>query len=384
MKFRSIVILVLVVVLLGSLGTAGFLYYQQRVEQRNLNRLEQATVQLENGDTQTAIQLLLPLVQQGKRFQEADEALYQLARAYQQGGHAEALELWQRLAENYPQSPYVNEALLQQARLVAEDDPEKAQAIYREIQDAGDPLIQGQALLGMAQQYEDRGNIDQAREVYYQILETDTSAEIISQAKDRLSEINTQLLWSPTLDEFSQLYTVKPGDVPIEIGAQFGVPSYYVLEANNIQGALRPGKRLKVPKEPFKVTVDKEACRLELLTESGRFIKWYPVGVGQQSYKTPAGVYTIENKQIDPTWYRPTGGVIPPGDPENALGTRWMGIGSSLGIHGTNEPDTIGYRESAGCIRMYNEDAEELFKLLTLGSKVIIEEESNEEPTTPS
>ena len=101
-------------------------------------------------------------------------------------------------------------------------------------------------------------------------------------------------------------------------------------------------------------------------------MKWYKVAIGEEDYKTPTGTYTVELKQIDPTWYKPGGGVIPPGDPENALGPRWIGIGNHLGIHGNNDPDSIGKRASAGCIRMYNDDVKELYKILTLGNEVRI------------
>ena len=59
--------------------------------------------------------------------------------------------------------------------------------------------------------------------------------------------------------------------------------------------------------------------------------------------------------------------------PENLLGTHWLALNvRGYGIHGTWEPDTIGHQLSAGCVRMLNENVEELFTLVTLGTPVEI------------
>lgn len=374
MLSRTFFIYVLVVVFLGSLGTAGYLLYNKRVEEGRWNQLNLAESLIESGDVKTAIPALLPVVQAGKRFSGADRALYQLALAYEKGGHKEALEIWNRLVEEFPESENHLIARKHQAQAMVDENPVEARRIFGEVASATDPALRGEALVGIATSYAKDGNVEKEREYLYELLEMDAPQSVIAAAKDRLTEMNSATLWSPTLDEFSQLYTVEKGDSPIKIGSQFGTTAWYVNEANRLSGSLRIGKRLKVPKELFRIVVEKEQCRLNLLTESGRFIKWYPVGIGEQSYKTPAGAYTIETKQENPRWYKPTGGIVEPGDPENALGTRWMGIGSSLGVHGTNEPDTIGFRKSAGCIRMYNEDVEELYKIVRLGSTLTIVE----------
>ena len=63
---------------------------------------------------------------------------------------------------------------------------------------------------------------------------------------------------------------------------------------------------------------------------------------------------------------------IPPG-PDNPLGTRWMGISApNVGIHGTNDPASIGYSVSHGCIRMQIPDAERLFEMVYVGTTVTI------------
>ncbi|MHB1126051.1 MAG: L,D-transpeptidase family protein [Bacillota bacterium] len=89
-------------------------------------------------------------------------------------------------------------------------------------------------------------------------------------------------------------------------------------------------------------------------------VKEYPVAIGKPETPTPTGSYQIITKIINP------GGI---------LGTRWMGLnipGGNYGIHGTPFPWTIGTMASLGCIRMYNENVEELFSLVQLRTSVEI------------
>lgn len=379
---RKLAIVLLIVLFLGALGGAYYLFQNRKADQENLDRFHMAQALLESKDYERAIKQALPVVQYGRGFSQADAALFLLAEAYEGAGHDEAKDLWIRLAQEFPRSPYALEAQLKLARSLETNSPAQARETYEKLEKQGPAAVQGKARVGIARTYELENNVPKAREMYYEIIQSATDFEVAAEAKDQLSKINTGLLWSPALDEFSQLYTIEKGDAAVAIGQKFKTTAWFITEANNIKANnLRPGRRIKVPKEPFWIVVNKLRCRLDLLTESGRFIKWYPVGVGEQSYKTPANEYKIINKEINPTWYRPDGGILPAGHPDNALGTRWMGIGSSLGIHGTNAPDTIGKPKSAGCIRMHNTDVEELYKLVTYGTRVTILEGT--EPVQP-
>ena len=105
------------------------------------------------------------------------------------------------------------------------------------------------------------------------------------------------------------------------------------------------------------------------LVEDGRIVRTYRVAVGAAVSPTPAGEFKIAHRILRPTYYAP-GVVIPPGK-ENPLGTRWLGLTEKgYGIHGTNEPRSIGHRASHGCIRMRNDDIEELFELVRVGDLV--------------
>jgi lipoprotein-anchoring transpeptidase ErfK/SrfK len=103
--------------------------------------------------------------------------------------------------------------------------------------------------------------------------------------------------------------------------------------------------------------------------ESGRVVKVYPTAVGASSTPTPTGFYRIIQRLPNPTWYT-KGHVVPPGK-SNPLGTRWIGLSvKGYGIHGTNNPSSIGHNASHGCIRMRNHDVEELFELVAVGDAV--------------
>ena len=105
------------------------------------------------------------------------------------------------------------------------------------------------------------------------------------------------------------------------------------------------------------------------LLEDGRVVKVYPIAVGKNSTPSPNGNFHIATRVIKPTWFQP-GKVVGPG-PANPLGTRWMGLGyKGYGIHGTNRPRSIGHAASHGCIRMRNQDVEELFELVEVGDQV--------------
>jgi lipoprotein-anchoring transpeptidase ErfK/SrfK len=122
--------------------------------------------------------------------------------------------------------------------------------------------------------------------------------------------------------------------------------------------------------------------------EGGTTVEIYDVAVGKPSTPSPVGTFTIVNRLAHPTYYRP-GVVIPPGD-RNPLGTRWMGLSEKgYGIHGTDQPTSIGYAQSHGCIRLRNADVERLFERLRPGDVVELHAERTPEiealfPTTTS
>ncbi len=107
------------------------------------------------------------------------------------------------------------------------------------------------------------------------------------------------------------------------------------------------------------------------LVEDGQTIKVYSVAIGKPTTPSPAGTFTIQRRVTNPTYHH-DGKTIPPG-PHNPVGTRWMGLSiKGYGIHGTNEPKSIGKAASHGCIRMAKTDLEEFYPLVQVGDTVEI------------
>ena len=132
-------------------------------------------------------------------------------------------------------------------------------------------------------------------------------------------------------------------------------------------------------KYPTVIVVNRGAFRLTLYKNLS-VAKTYRIAVGQAGLETPAGLYDIENKQIDPAWHVPdsdwagdlAGEVIAPGDPRNPLEARWMGIIGGAGIHGTTSVGSLGSAASHGCVRMAIPDVIDLFDRVEVGTPVLV------------
>ncbi|XJZ29104.1 L,D-transpeptidase [Bacillota bacterium Lsc_1132] len=128
-----------------------------------------------------------------------------------------------------------------------------------------------------------------------------------------------------------------------------------------------------LPGDPF-VIVNKQTNQLALIDDN-RVQTVVSVGSGKTRELTPEGLFTITVKAKDP-YYRKKN--IPGGDPANPLGVRWIGFdangtdGRTYGIHGTNEPASIGKYVSQGCVRAQNEVIKSLYPLIPLGTKILV------------
>jgi lipoprotein-anchoring transpeptidase ErfK/SrfK len=125
--------------------------------------------------------------------------------------------------------------------------------------------------------------------------------------------------------------------------------------------------------DPFLI-VNVETNELAFIDE-GEMKEIYKVATGKFGDETPLGTFSIIVKAKDP-YYRKK--EIPGGDPNNPLGSRWIGFnandtdGRTFGIHGTNRPESIGYSITAGCIRLPNDVVETLFDKIPVGTTIHI------------
>ena len=129
--------------------------------------------------------------------------------------------------------------------------------------------------------------------------------------------------------------------------------------------------------DDYEVLINIPSRTLEL-RKGGHIEKTYPVGVGRSNFPTPTGNFKVITKIKNPGWenpYKPAGEVrIKPGR-NNPLGTRWIGFyrdknDNEYGMHGTNNPSSVGKYSSHGCVRMHIKQAEELFDKVEIDTPV--------------
>ena len=226
-------------------------------------------------------------------------------------------------------------------------------------------------------EYLKKGKKYEARNVLSDLYFKEIDRGKRDEIKKRLDELNKVLVFSRTPSPDAVFYEVKAGDSLVKIAKKFNISYAFIMRINNkSRTIIKIGERLKILKGELSLLVDKSDYTLTILL-NGHFIKQYPVGIGK-SDKTPVGVFIVDNKLVNPTWYSPEG-VYPFGHPKNVLGTRWIGFEDrndlyGYGIHGTANPDSIGKDMSNGCIRMRNENVEELFDFVKPKTRVVMQE----------
>ncbi|MBM4762877.1 L,D-transpeptidase family protein [Bacillus sp. B15-48] len=160
-------------------------------------------------------------------------------------------------------------------------------------------------------------------------------------------------------------HTVKPGETLGQIARDYRTPISVIIRANPgiNPDVIYPGQTIIIPgfppthTIPYKIEVSINN-RLLRLFKNGVLEKQYPIAVGRILHGTPVGDFIIINKAPNP------------GGP---YGTMWMSLSKQhYGIHGTDDPSSIGKAVSRGCIRMFNHDVEELARIVPIGTHVSI------------
>lgn len=254
-----------------------------------------------------------------------------------------------------------------------------AQPVFAETvpsADVADPVTDIESVKQEIQILESKGKYLEAQKLYGDLLQLKNLSTGDQQTLQKASEaLNLKLLFSRNEMPGSEVYTVQSGDTLYGIAKKYKTTIELIQKINGISGdKIYPGMKLKVVKDPFTLLVDISDNRLILYLKDWK-IKEYPVATGKlDSSPTPTGEFAIKTKLENPTWYH-AGAVVPPDSPDNILGTRWMGFDhQGYGIHGTTQPETVGKSVSAGCIRMLNEDVEELYNIVPYGTAVTIVE----------
>jgi L,D-transpeptidase ErfK/SrfK len=161
-------------------------------------------------------------------------------------------------------------------------------------------------------------------------------------------------------------HIVKPGETLAIIAANYRKSLRQILSANpgiTNPALIYPGQNITIPglpdpaAIPYSISISLTNRRLSLY-RSGQLVKTYAVGIGKMLTQTPVGEFVIVNREPNP------------GGP---YGVMWLSLSKlGYGIHGTNNPSSIGKLVSKGCVRMYNSDVLELARMVPNGTKVII------------
>jgi len=314
-----------------------------------------------------------------------NRALLFISRCYgAQGAGEKAAEFWGKVIENPAMRANHAEAFYSLATL-------RSAGGTAEDRHAAEDYCKKAAAVGSGSRFEDlakielaslmlgKDNLAGAQQILQKLLK---EKKDYPQLKRAMFKLRMKLLFSPAITEVpeSQYYVVQGGDTLEAISKRFGTTADLLKESNNVDPRrLQIGKRLKVVTGKFRLKVSKSRNILQLLS-GDMVLNEYRIGTGKFS-STPVGEFKIVDKVKEPPWFK-DGRVIRYGDPENVLGTRWMKLESvdeqsqlsGYGIHGTDDESSIGKESSQGCIRLFNRDVEELYKIVPVGTEVTIED----------
>lgn len=245
--------------------------------------------------------------------------------------------------------------------------------IKRNIALSGSNMNIGSAsgLIKQAKEFELKNSLLEAKAVYQKLINEFPSSNEINKWQKNIEDINIKLLFSAQITADSKLYEIKPGDTLTKIAREFKTTPDLIMKSNNLTGdKILPGRKIKVWTAPFSILVDKSQNIL-MLKSSDEIIKTYIVSTGANN-STPVGNLKIVNKLQNPTWFK-AGAIVAADSPENILGTRWLGFDiPGYGIHGTTEPQSLGRQVTQGCVRMANNEVEELYTIVAVGTEVTI------------
>ena len=203
---------------------------------------------------------------------------------------------------------------------------------------------------------------------------------------------DTELLFRQGTGGSIRIHTIKPDESLVELARRYDVGYNEIAAANSKVDPFVPevGTSVTIPESvllpdvPMRRGIIINVAEMRLYyfhPHTRKVIETFPVGIGDEGWATPIGTYKIIEKIVNPAWHVPASirkqkpylpEIVPPG-PDNPLGTRALrlSIGTVL-IHGTDRPYGIGRRVSHGCIHLYPEDIDKLFRKVKLGTKVTI------------
>ncbi|MDP8219092.1 MAG: L,D-transpeptidase family protein [Candidatus Theseobacter exili] len=369
---KSVVAVIVLVLVAGGL----FVFTIESSKSRGLSaNFEQAKELYRNAQYEEAVELFKKVYSTDSKSELGLQSLYFISMGNTAlDKTSEAEENWEELNHKDIKGQYSDLVLFNRG-LLAERKGNDSEAIglYNDLLSRyRDSQVADGTLLRLAKLYEKKKQLKEAKETLQEIIEMFPNSEQIGEVQNALGNVNVQLLFSSMVyPGGSAVYEISSGDTINGIASGLGTTVDLIRKCNNIKRDLiHPGQRLKVIDGKFSIVIDKSLNTL-ILKLNGEFFKLYRVGTGKDN-STPVGSFKINSKIKEPPWHF-RGKVIPFGDPDNLLGTRWMGLDKKgYGIHGTWEPDSVGQQSSQGCVRLRNSEVEEIFIIVPIGTPVEI------------
>jgi lipoprotein-anchoring transpeptidase ErfK/SrfK len=193
-----------------------------------------------------------------------------------------------------------------------------------------------------------------------------TGPEIAIYGTADTSVAPTQTIANPTENGAPLVFLLRAPDN----GVADPVEVYLPVRPNGSTGFVKRAD-LHVTTHQYRIKVEVSGHRITV-TKAGEIVLQEPAGIGTTETPTPGGVFYVKE-------------LLQPPDPSGAYGpfayglsgysnvlTSFAGGDGVIGIHGTNDPSSIGKDASHGCIRMSNEGITKLSKILPLGTPVEI------------
>ncbi|OHB72867.1 MAG: hypothetical protein A2V70_04455 [Planctomycetes bacterium RBG_13_63_9] len=224
----------------------------------------------------------------------------------------------------------------------------------------------------------DKGDLDGALMTLSSLYgDPDIPVEQTQQVHDLLDQLAGSVIYSRE-HLLEPPYTVQPGDTIESIESRYQILWALLARINGLpeQQPPQPGQELKVVRGPFSVLVDLGKHELTLMLK-GRYAGRFPIGVGRDR-ETLDGSYEVRHKVVNPQYYGPDRIDIGADDPNNPYGEYWIGLGvqgsqdSAIGIHGTNDAENLHRTGGRGTICLGDRDIDDLFGILSIGSRVLI------------
>lgn len=293
-----------------------------------------------------------------------------LAKCYEATDNVALAEVvWEILCRDFPNSVHAAEGnyfLAQQTKSRGDEAKSREFLAKATVFFKSSPTA-GKAARELGDFCRRQGDQVQAWQWYSQAIRSEFSTAEKLEIKEILDPMVEELLKYQKVP-FETSYCVRQGDYLTKIAVKFKTTPGMILWLNSKDTVLlHVGENLKIIANPVWVEMHRPSNFLALFFENGRYIRGYQVAT---SPDLAEGTYTVGSKIKDPEWHH-DGRAIPPQDPENILGSRWIGFtGTVSAIHGSQ--GNLGQNVDKACIQMDNEDIRFLFELVAVGTEVVV------------